>query len=163
MATKESYIKHREARLLHMREYYQKNKEIIKERTKKWYDKNKNDPEFIKKSRARSRIYYEKNWEYDQKYNRDRREKQRKELLQEVGNGQCAKCGFNDWRALHVDHINGGGRKEYLENKALKSALGYLKHIRLNREKYQILCANCNFIKRHENQEKRKGYYENKS
>jgi len=71
-----------------------------------------------------------------------------------LGN-KCQKCGFNDERALQFDHINGGGVKE---KKSMTT--NYYKHIInsiLNKEKkFQLLCANCNWIKRFENKEHRK-------
>lgn len=65
----------------------------------------------------------------------------------------CVKCNFSDPRALQIDHINGGGVREL---KSL-SYTQYYKKIREsltnNRKEYQLLCANCNWIKRHENNE----------
>ncbi len=63
--------------------------------------------------------------------------------------GKC-KCGFSDWRALQIDHINGGGNKE---RKNIGWAKLYNKIIAGTIKGYQLLCANCNFIKRHENKE----------
>lgn len=66
---------------------------------------------------------------------------------------KCKKCGFDDIRALQVDHVNGGGTKEIRKlgggaywNRVIKSVLN-------NENKYQLLCANCNWIKRFENKE----------
>jgi len=74
----------------------------------------------------------------------------RMETLSFLG-GKCKKCGFSDWRALQVDHINGGG---HLENKlGGHSRRALLNRIRKSPKKYQILCANCNWIKRYENNE----------
>lgn len=65
--------------------------------------------------------------------------------------GVCVRCGFDDMRALQIDHIRGGG-----------TALGKtgMKGYRLWRSilggeitDYQVLCANCNWIKRCENKE----------
>ncbi|MCK9370314.1 helix-turn-helix domain-containing protein [Candidatus Dojkabacteria bacterium] len=77
---------------------------------------------------------------------RNKRIKYRKVLIEELG-GKCNRCGFSDLRALQIDHINGGGSKEITKyyKKMIKEAPG----------KYQILCANCNWIKRVENNEVR--------
>ena len=68
--------------------------------------------------------------------------------------GKCAICGFDDPRALQVDHINGGGNQERI---ALKNPNAYrlykLVEADVNHEKYQVLCANHNMIKRIENGE----------
>lgn len=56
-------------------------------------------------------------------------------------------------RALQIDHINGGGIKErvlYNTKDYHRLVLASLENKEL---KYQLLCANCNWIKRHENQE----------
>jgi hypothetical protein len=62
----------------------------------------------------------------------------------------CARCGFEDKRALQLDHIHGQGYRERkkLGPRVISEAV---KHP--NKTKYQILCANCNQIKRHENKE----------
>lgn len=59
--------------------------------------------------------------------------------------------GCTDERCLQIDHVNGGGKKEYelfnhttsFHNKVLRDTTGM----------YQLLCANCNWIKRHTNNE----------
>jgi len=64
---------------------------------------------------------------------------------------ECFKCRFNDVRALHIDHIYGGGclhAKEFRNNRP-KYYKSMLEHI----EDFQILCANCNAIKIIENRE----------
>ena len=75
----------------------------------------------------------------------------RSKVLEVLGN-KCIKCGFSDSRALQVDHINGGGHKERLNlggwNICKKIISGYTSA-------YQLLCANCNAIKRIENKEHR--------
>lgn len=92
-------------------------------------------------------------------HNKTRRETDRRvrtefrlKVLQKLGN-KCKKCGFGDWRALQVDHVNGGGVKEV--NVVLKSnrAKFYKVVLEDTTGKYQLLCANCNWIKRYENNE----------
>lgn len=80
------------------------------------------------------------------KYTRDLRQK----VLTHLGR-KCVRCSFSDERALQVDHINGGGNKQ---RKTLRWREMYREV--LNSEpgkKYQLLCANCNWIKREENKE----------
>lgn len=71
-----------------------------------------------------------------------------RELREDVFNllgHQCVWCGFNNKRALQIDHINGGGRKDIA---SFSSMTSYYKHILEVRGKgYQTLCANCNTIK----------------
>jgi hypothetical protein len=63
--------------------------------------------------------------------------------------GECIRCGFSDPRALQIDHIEGGGMKEW----AAIGGLGIVKRVLAGAPGYQLLCANCNWIKRHENDE----------
>ena len=75
----------------------------------------------------------------------------RKFLINLLGN-KCVRCGFNDVRALQIDHINGGGYKELKEKfVGAQTMYNYYKnHPEEANEKLQILCANCNWIKRSE-------------
>lgn len=75
--------------------------------------------------------------------------KRRGIVLERLGN-RCVRCGLDDQRVLQVDHINGGGRKEKRE---LRGSWDYFNGLtKLTDEelfaKYQLLCANCNWIKR---------------
>ena len=71
-----------------------------------------------------------------------------------LGN-QCLRCGFDDYRALQIDHVNGGGKKDQQKRgKGENYYLRILKDIENgNKDLYQTLCANCNFIKRNERKE----------
>lgn len=65
--------------------------------------------------------------------------------------GRCVRCGFDvDARALQIDHISGDGAKD-----RVKKGTSYYYHIlnNLGSGRYQVLCANCNVIKRAEKQE----------
>lgn len=79
----------------------------------------------------------------------------RKEILLLLGN----KCSnpynlphpewCNDFRCLQIDHIHGGGRKERKElgtHDFTKRVLLSLKNG--EKGKYQLLCANCNQLKK---------------
>lgn len=59
---------------------------------------------------------------------------------------RCNCCGFSDERALQIDHINGNGHKEREEF----GYVGLQKRVLANPKEYQLLCANCNWIKRAE-------------
>lgn len=87
---------------------------------------------------------------------RSQRRRQRKELILKYG-GACAHCGFDDIRALCIDHVYGGGSAERGSFKDLRS---YYDHLLTTEDvhKYQVLCANCNAIKRIENCEHGNNY-----
>ena len=68
-----------------------------------------------------------------------------KEELYSVFGNKCVKCGFGDKRALQLDHIEGGGTQERRTKTATqvwRNAINHPQH-------YQMLCANCNSIKRY--------------
>ncbi len=62
----------------------------------------------------------------------------------------CQYCGFEDIRALQIDHIHDNGAEE---RKALggQQVSGWRFYEHLSKQKYpdgyQTLCANCNMIK----------------
>lgn len=75
-----------------------------------------------------------------------------REKLFEILGRVCKQCGFADTRALQVDHIYGDGAYER-KHKMGHSRYSLLKRVRENPERHQMLCANCNWIKRIENNE----------
>ena len=97
--------------------------------------------------------------EYEKEYyqrpevkEKNRRSKARLAIINLLG-AECVKCGFRDLRALQLDHIHGEGSKD---NKKRRSSTYYTNLLKNPKEtflKFQILCANCNWIKRYENQE----------
>lgn len=100
-----------------------------------------------------SKDRYWANRNYFIEYGREYTKRVRKETLEFVGGEhgvRCRKCNFDDVRALQIDHVNGGGLKEIRE---LKNNRKYLELIKKNPTNYQILCANCNWIKKVENNE----------
>ena len=50
-----------------------------------------------------------------------------------------------------MDHKNGGGNKD--RKKFGTNTKTLYENIKKNKENYQILCANCNWIKKYEQQE----------
>lgn len=79
----------------------------------------------------------------------ERQQKIRKDVLEKLGN-KCVKCGYGDTRALHIDHVNGDGKHERNIRKTIYRRI-LLDLVDISR--YQLLCANCNWIKKVENNE----------
>jgi len=70
----------------------------------------------------------------------------------DFGCGKCKRCGFADWRALQLDHVFGGGTKKGMTLTTNKKAVAAaIRQIHIGQ--LQVLCANCNWIKRHERRE----------
>lgn len=63
----------------------------------------------------------------------------------------CCRCGFSDWRALEIDHVNNDGYLERVNGKR-KTRWQMLKEIVQHggQDRYQLLCANCHQIKSYE-------------
>lgn len=83
--------------------------------------------------------------------------KARSAALESLG-GRCIKCGFDDKRALQIDHILGDGFKERqsINQNRLKFYKLVMESFLKQENKYQLLCANCNWIKKVENNEIKK-------
>lgn len=63
---------------------------------------------------------------------------------------KCQKCGFDDPRALVIDHINGGGSIA----RRVVGVMTIYRQVLNTPDGFQILCANCNSIKRAEEKER---------
>jgi hypothetical protein len=77
----------------------------------------------------------------------------RAQVLIHLGNC-CKHCGFTDKRALQIDHVHGGGVKESKSMGVMRLLKKVLDDTNGN---YQLLCANCNWIKKSENDEYSRG------
>ena len=66
--------------------------------------------------------------------------------------GKCERCGFNDMRALQIDHVDGKGKEE---RRKLVASDPFYRHVmsEAHHGGYQVLCANHNWIKRAEREE----------
>jgi hypothetical protein len=85
---------------------------------------------------------------------RDRRRKALKAAIFAKLGETCRHCGFADKRALQIDHVRGRGKAEY---KRFTDILFLKRVLNDTTDAYQILCANCNWIKRHTNNEVKHG------
>jgi hypothetical protein len=112
--------------------YKERDKEKLKQRQKDQYKKHKYQ-------RVIDAIIDRQNFRY--------------KLIKLLG-GKCVRCGFIDFRALQIDHVNGNGREH---SKRYRNAYGMYramyKEILNGSKEYQCLCSNCNWIKRAENKE----------
>jgi len=87
--------------------------------------------------------------------NREKHQKIRLDVLSHYSNGdpKCAHCGNRDIRVLTLDHISNDGAKHKEQLKGF--GISYLRWIQ--RHNYppvlQVLCMNCNWIKRWEHNE----------
>lgn len=78
--------------------------------------------------------------------------------------GQCVQCKFTDERALQIDHVHGSGQEDR-RKRGFGSGYNWTFYRQILsepdfKENYQLLCANCNWIKRSENKEHNTGVKE---
>lgn len=132
---------------------YAENKESIKESQHKYYANNKD------RFATKNAEYYKNNREQILTHNKEYSTKHLLELkikvLTHYGNGKCAcvRCGFNDLRALSIDHIYGGGNKHRKEiNLGSGGGLNFYKWLINNNypEGFRTLCWNCQIIAEYE-------------
>lgn len=143
---KEYYQAHREELLIKRKKYRENNKDAINARTRKY---SHDHPDKIK-------LRYYKKKDKIIKNTRERSLRIKTEVLTHYGFGKCicVRCGFNDMRALTIDHINGNGSEHRKNNKEIKGQRIYWWLIKNGfPDGYQTLCMNCQFIKRYQNKE----------
>lgn len=88
-------------------------------------------------------------------YARRRHIELRNRLFSRLNQYSCVQCGFDDSRALQFDHIHSDGaahRRSLASGTAYFAALDKMLLEEL-RNRFQVLCANCNTIKREELEE----------
>lgn len=105
------------------------------------------------------------NGERDLECQRAHRYKVRQEILTILGGLRCTHCGYDkDWRALQIDHVNGGGKHDRDTMRgttnmwAFRRKLMKPEFLEAAKMKYQVLCANCNRIKVYTNNEQPTGF-----
>ena len=73
------------------------------------------------------------------------------ETLSAYGGCKCVRCDTTDLDILTLDHINGNGSKERKILGADGSGAKFYQYLKKNgypdRDKYQVLCINCQFKK----------------
>jgi hypothetical protein len=80
---------------------------------------------------------------------------QKRKYAVDLLGGKCVRCGFKDRRALQIDHVNGNGAAERKQYGMRALEFIYERRFAGETADYQLLCANCNWIKRSERNEAR--------
>jgi hypothetical protein len=112
------------------------------------------------RKKAYDATYFVKNRSDVLQRNLDYKHTLRMQILTKFGN-KCANP-FNllhpDWcndpKCLQIDHIDGNGNHEL---RHLETSRYYKKVLADNKGEYQLLCANCNWIKRAKNKKEHGG------
>lgn len=116
------------------------------------HERYHNDPQCRLKQRITGDRWYNQNFLKQQEYNRERLRRIKLQVLSAYSkNLSCNRCGFKDIRALTIDHIKGNGAEH---RRKLRHHNFYDWLIKHNFPKgYQVLCMNCQWIKRDKNKE----------
>ena len=123
--------------------YRDNNKEKRAKANKEWRLNNKDKTAIYNKKWSIKRILRGRTY---RSYSRDK-------LFEILGGKICVSCGFDNVYALHFDHINDDGkddRKKHGNNSNLYRY--YIKNPEECKQNLQVLCANCNWIKKHKAQ-----------
>ena len=133
---KEWYKKNREKKLVQGNQWYKTNHKERLNRMRKYIE----TPEAKEKKRINSIKW---------------RNEAREWLFEALGGAKCAKCGFDtDKRALQFDHILGNGNKFRKTRRNYHSMMVYFrKNSEFAKQLLQVLCSNCNQIKKFKNNE----------
>ena len=125
-------IKRKEAGKVYLKRYYWKNRQRLLEQNKMYRLTEKHRLKYMRKEREQALKI---------------------KVLTHYGNGKCAcvRCGFDDLRALSIDHIEGGGC-QHLKQLNRRNLYTWLLGEHYPKG-YQTLCFNCQWIKRSENGE----------
>lgn len=117
-----------------------KNRDKINQKNREWYKKHK---EILKIWRKR---YYFLNNDKRKQYDKNYMLKLRLKCLSMISNGkiECSNCGCKDIRILQINHINGGGSKEYAKFKQPKRFYKAIIRNERNIDDLNILCWVCN-------------------
>src|SRR6185436_18369340 len=130
-----NYDEHREERLIQNKIYRENNKERIKKYHKDWLNKPDNRVK----------------WNAYQRQSMKKQYKQAKYTLFNFLGNKCTWCGILDKRVLELDHIKDDGEQDRAKLNG-RIHFYYAKHLDEAKEKLQILCCNCNRIKKYERQ-----------
>lgn len=131
----------------------EKGKEVAERAYIKYMQSDKGKETTLKYSRSVERKIVSARYCLSEKGKKARTELYRKlrlQIIKRLG-GQCVVCGNNDYRVLQIDHVHGGGEQE---RKFINVWTYYRRILRdICSGRYQLLCANCNAIKKYENRE----------
>ena len=141
-----------------MGSYYERHKDAMKLNAKKWRENNHDraceiSRKYYHEGGGKQKIkewwkkHPERTYDYMKRYFA-KVGTYRDKLVKILGT-KCAECGCSDMRCLQIDHINNDGYNDRKRFKTINSFyIFYVKHPKEAKKQLQILCANCNWIKR---------------
>lgn len=126
------------------RERYQRDGAQIRLKNKIWYDKNKEEI-----NRCRREKYANSPFEH-KLTNKIEVQRVRLKTLEHIKYpAVCERCGESNFLVLTIDHINNDGQEERKKHSTIQTWRRILKMKKNDaRKRYQVLCRNCNWLKR---------------
>lgn len=122
----------------------QRNREAVNERRRSLYalepEKHRQRSSAYRKDAKNSVLAYNRQWSADY------RARLRSEMLIAYG-GKCNCCGEDQSLFLQLDHVENDGHLDRKAHKTSNKLLAHLKKAGWPKDRYQLLCANCNFGK----------------
>lgn len=139
-------LAHRDKLNEYLHDYYRKNKDKMYKINRLWTKRN------IGRVRLFKQRYKQRHWVKYRKGESNRAKKLRLELLDILGGPKCIRCGYEqDWRALNFDHIRDDGAEDRLIHGHWTSFYSfYISNPEIARANLQVLCCNCNQIKKYD-------------
>lgn len=131
------------------RKYYEKNKELVKARANEF--RLNNLPKSRERGKQYSRKYRDENYEKNKAIRLESAKRlhyqYRGQLIDEMG-AKCVQCGYDKKPALQFDHVHGDGARDPKSRSPFSR--GVYQHMRASwlAGRIQLLCANCNWVKR---------------
>ena len=117
---------YREREYARNREYQKNNRPRINEIQRRFRKRKKHDPIWKAQQKVTARACYQR----------------LREKLFRIYGGQCSCCQESETLFLELDHVYGGGAKEYQTRHPTEVYREVVKNGKSN--KYTILCSNCN-------------------
>lgn len=124
----------------------QRNRDLVNTRRRELYAANPSE------HRARQRAY-KRNPEarpsvlaYNRKWSAEYRARIKAEMIAAYG-GACNCCGEAEPLFLQLDHVENDGNLDRKAHKTSAKLWAHLKREGWPKDRYQLLCANCNFGK----------------
>lgn len=86
----------------------------------------------------------------EERANRKKKRTEYRERVFQLLGGRCKRCGEDDPRVLQVDHLTGAPETIRGYGRAGSGLYFQIATGKKPLTDFQLLCANCNWIKRHE-------------
>lgn len=123
--------------------YQKEHPEISRKASKKYEDKNKDNPIYKEKKYNKNKKSLLK---HRNKYNNMRKNNKielKIECINYLG-GKCSKCGYNkNLAAIDFHHLNPNSKEDTISNLIQKGSIKNFNDIKKELDKCVILCKNC--------------------